>query len=216
MWKRSAIAISLAFAALALADDDGWQRVEQQDGIVVSTREQPGKQMPSFRGQAELKGPVLQVLAVVLDDQRSGEWAKDADEAELLRSIDDKTQIVYTRSHQRWPIRDRDLVLRRTIEVVSRGREYRVRLRCIGGEKPELAGVIRVKDCETSFLLRRVDPDTTYVDYQVRADPGGANPAWAVKWASKNIPFETLSALRRQLQKTREDYLDDMQRLARY
>jgi hypothetical protein len=189
---------------------------------VVSTRAQPGKQLPSFRGQGEVKAPLLQVLAVVLDDARSREWAKDADEAEVLRRIDAHTQIVYSRSHQTWPVRDRDLVMKRT--VVREGEQYRVRLVCLSthaprdsarfdpGEKPQREGVIRIEDCETEFVLRALDAERTFVDYRVRADPGGTNPDWAVRWASKNIPLATLSALRTQVEKTRGAY--DLKRLA--
>ncbi|MET0284871.1 MAG: START domain-containing protein [Polyangiales bacterium] len=208
MWKQALIALS--FAGVATAQDDGWKKLGEERGIVVSTREQPGKQLPSFRGQGEVKAPLLQVLAVVLDDARSKEWAKDADEAEVLRRIDAHTQVVYSRSHQTWPVRDRDLVMKRT--VAREGEAYRVRLECIPGEKPKVEGVIRIEDCETEFVLSRRDETTTYVDYRVRADPGGNNPDWAVKWASKNIPLDTLKNLRKQVAKTRGKY--DLDKLA--
>jgi hypothetical protein len=209
MWKQTIVALLLTSVAAAQAEA-GWRKVSEERGIVVSTREQPGKQLPSFRGQGEVKAPILQVLAVVLDDARTREWAKDADEAEVLRRIDDHTQIVYSRSHQTWPVRDRDLVMKRT--VAQEGEAYRVRLECIAGEKPKVDGVIRIEDCETEFVLRPVGPETTAVDYRVRADPGGTNPDWAVKWASKNIPLETLIALRKQVAKTKGKY--DLERLA--
>jgi hypothetical protein len=209
MWKQTVLACFVASVASA-QDEAGWRKLSEERGIVVSTREQPGKQLPSFRGQGEVKAPLLQVLAVVLDDARSREWVKDADEAEVLRRIDDHTQIVYSRSHQTWPVRDRDLVMKRT--VAKEGESYRVRLLCMAGEKPKLDGVIRIEDCETEFVLRALDPETTHVDYRVRADPGGSNPDWAVKWASKNIPLETLRALRKQVVKTRGKY--DLKRLA--
>lgn len=193
--------------SVGIAQDEGdWRKIHEEHGVVVSTREQPGKALPSFRGEGNVHGSVLHVLAVVLDDARSKEWAKDAGEAEVLRVIDPRTQIVYTRSPQTWPVRDRDLVMKRTVEVLERGRAFRVRLSCLPGERPELKTAIRIKDCDTVFVLRAVDASTTHVDYRVRADPGGSNPAWAVRWASKNIPLETLLSLRRQLTKTRGQY----------
>jgi hypothetical protein len=198
-------------AASGQDPDRTWKKVLDQHGIVVSTREQPGQELPSFRGEGNVEGSVLHVLAVVLDDTRSREWAKDADEAKILRTIDARTQVVYTRSHQTWPIRDRDLVMKRTVEVLEPGRAFRVSLACLPGEKPEIEAAIRIKDCDTVFVLRKVGVETTHVDYRVRADPGGSNPAWAVRWASKNIPLETLVALRKQIVRTKGQYGDVMQ-----
>lgn len=200
-------ASSLVRAGVA-QDPPDWRTIHQEHGVVVSTREQAGKALPSFRGEGNVHGSVLHVLAVVLDDARSKEWAKDAGEAQVLRVIDPRTQIVYTRSKQTWPIRDRDLVMKRTVEVLEPGRAFRVRLSCLSGEKPELSAAIRIKDCDTVFVLRAVDASTTHVDYRVRADPGGSNPAWAVRWASKNIPLETLLSLRKQVAKTKGKYDD--------
>ena len=214
-YRHWAVAGSLLAAGWTVSsasgqDDREWHTILQERGIVVSARAQAGQALPSFRGQGEVKGDVLHVLAVVLDDARTKEWAKNADEAEILRTIDARTQVVYTRSHQTWPIRDRDLVMKRTVEVLEPGTAFRVRLVCVPGEKPELADAIRIKDCDTVFVLRKLDAQTTHVDYRVRADPGGSNPAWAVRWASKSIPLETLVALRKQVLKTQGDYADVM------
>jgi hypothetical protein len=213
LFRQWAVVSSLLAAGWTVSvasgqDEPGWRTIVEERGIVVSTREQPGKALPSFRGQGNVNGSVLHVLAVVLDDARSKEWAKDADEAQVLRTIDAHTQVVYTRSHQTWPIHDRDLVMKRTVEVLEPGTAFRVRLVCVPGEKPEIAAAIRIKDCDTVFVLRKVDEQTTHVDYRVRADPGGSNPAWAVRWASKNIPLETLVALRKQIVKTKGQYAD--------
>jgi hypothetical protein len=177
-----------------------------EDGVQVSTREEPGHALPSFRGRGEVRGSVLHVLAVVLDDERAKEWARSADESEVLRKIDARTEIVYSRARQIWPVRDRDLVMRRSIEVLRPGAEFRVRLVCVPGEKPRVEDVVRMTDCETVFWLRKIDAARTWVEFRVRADPGGATPQRLVRWASQNVPLETLTALRRQVQKTRQHY----------
>jgi hypothetical protein len=146
------------------------------------------------------------VLAIVLDDSRVAEWAKDADEGSVLRAIDARTHIVYSRSHQSWPVRDRDLVMKRVVQIVHPAQEFRVHLTCIPGQKPEISGVIRIKDCQTLFILRKVDDSTTHVDYQVRVDPGGSNPDWLVRAVSKSTPLDTLLGLRKQALKTRGQY----------
>ena len=200
-------AFLLGSARYVLGDDEsGWSKIYEERGVVVSTRAEAGQELPRFRGQATLAGDVLHVLAILLDDARSKEWAKSADEAAVLRSIDARTQIIYSRSHQSWPVRDRDLVMRRSIEVVKPAQAFRVRLVCIPGEKPAVEGVIRLAHCETTISLQKVDARHTYVDYRVRADPGGNSPSFMVRWASKSIPFDTLTALGKQIKRTRGQY----------
>jgi hypothetical protein len=202
-------------ACAARADDEadgtGWRTIHAEQGVEVSTREEPGSALPSFRGRAEVRGSILHVLAVVLDDERAKEWAKSADEAEVLRKIDARTEIVYSRARQIWPVRDRDLVMKRSIEVLRPGAEFRVRMVCVPGEKPRLDDVVRMTDCETVFWLRKLDAARTWVEFRVRADPGGATPARLVRWAARSVPVETLTALRRQVEKTRAHYAAAMQ-----
>jgi hypothetical protein len=189
-----------------VAAEDGWKRIHEEQGVFVSVRDIPGQSLPMLRGVGRVEGPLLHVLAVVLDDSHVSEWAKGADENRVLREIDPLTHIVYSRSHQPWPVHDRDLVMKRSVQVVAPEREYRVHLTCAAGEKPELSGVIRIKQCDTLWVLRKLDDDTTLVDYQVHVDPGGSSPDWLVRAASKNTPLDTLLGLRKQVARTRGRY----------
>jgi hypothetical protein len=199
-------ALALVGIVRAEGQGDAWRTLYEERGVLVSTQEEPGQDLPRLRGQARLNAPVLHLLAILLDDQHSVEWAKGADETNVLRNLDGRTQIIYARSRQPWPVKDRDLVMRRTVQVLEPGRAYRVHLVCLPGEKPRLDNVIRVQRCETSFVLRAVDAVTTQIDYRVHADPGGHTPAWMVRMASKSIPLDTLNGLAKQIERTRGKY----------
>lgn len=194
---------SASLSSGSAQEASGWKMLEKKSGIAVSAKEISGRSIPMYRGQAQVGGPILEVLAVILDDARSKEWAKDVSEAEVLRVIDDNTTVVYSRSHQTWPVRDRDLVMKRTVVVSSPGEAYQVKLVCLSKEKPEVSRVVRIKDCESTFTLKKIDDKTTAVDFQMRVEPGGNHPDWAVRMASKNVPYETLVGLKNQVQRTR-------------
>jgi len=198
--------VAQALAAPLHADEPGWRIIHEERGVTVSTREEPGHAMASFRGEGAVAGDILHVLAVVLDDGRAREWARGADESKILRSVDARTQIVYSRSKQTWPVQDRDLVMKRTVEILKPGSDYRVRLVCVDGEKPKVDDAVRIRDCETLFVLHKIDATHTKVEFRVRADPGGASPDWIARMASKSIPLDTLVGLRKQIEKTRGTY----------
>ena len=197
-----------AFALGAKADDArGWRFVSDSDGVKVSERTDPGSDIASFRGQAKLRGAVLHLLSVLTDDERSPEWQDTVTEGRRLRVLDGlRSQIVYSRTNQPWPIRDRELVMHRTIEVVQPGKAYRVRLVCAPKAIPANEGVVRVSDCKSSFLLQKLDEQLTYVEAQVRVDPGGATPDWITNMASKNVTRGTLTALQKQADRTQGEY----------
>ena len=195
------------------AQEPGWERLRQEQGIALSTRHEPGRKTATFRAIGEVSGSLWHVLAVVMDDVRAKQWATAADESKVLRVVDGRTQIVYSRSHQTWPVRDRDLVMQRRLERLAPG-ELRVRLTCVTGEKPEVSSVVRIRDCETTFLLRKLDEQRTLVEFRMRAD-AGAGPEWLTKLAAQGIPLDTLKGLRAQIDKTRGRYGPEIEALQR-
>lgn len=197
---------SLASQSLADSTSEGWRTLYQEEGILVSVHEEPGVDLPGMRGQTQINADIDHLLAILLDDQRSTEWAKGADETRVLRKLDARSQLIYAHSRQPWPVRDRDLIMKRTVEVLTPGQAYRVHLVCVPDERPELADIVRVRRCETSFVLRAVDATHTRIDYRVQADPGGKIPAWMVRRASRSIPLDTLRALAKQVELTRGKY----------
>lgn len=200
------LAVSLTATAFAEENKNGWKTLFEEEGVLVSTRPEPGIDLPSMRGQTTLNADLFHVLAILLDDTRSTEWAKGADETQVLRSIDPRTQLIYAHSRQPWPVKDRDLVMKRTVDVLKPGHTYRVHLVCMPSERAELENVIRVKRCETVFELSVIDRAHTRVDYRVHADPGGHIPSWMVRRASRSIPAETLRSLAKQVELTRGRY----------
>ena len=200
-----ALAISAAFA------EAPWQLLSSERGITVTTRDEPGRDFPTFRGQGVLGVPVLQALAVVLDARGAMEWAVGADEVDLIRALDARSVLLYTRNHAPWPVSDRDLVVKRVVRVLRPAEEFRIDMACIDGQRPKVKRAVRVTDCASHFALRKVDATRTHVEYQVSLDPSGSLPAWLVRWASKRIPFDTLVNLERQVKKSGTKYAAEVQ-----
>src|SRR5262245_54835242 len=123
LWCASATAAGEANAG-------AWRVLGQQRGITVSVRNEPGRELPTFRGQGVIEGNVLLVLAIVLDVEAATQWAEGADEVALVREIDARTQVIYTRTDTPWPVSDRDIIMKRRTEVLRAGEAFRLHLEC--------------------------------------------------------------------------------------
>ncbi len=188
-------------AQLAVAqerDAAAWQVVDCERGITVSRREQPGWGLPAYRGEGHVHGSVLQVLSVMLDIRMLSRWAFGVDLARVIKRIDARTDVIYLYSDLPWPVRDRDMILRKEVQVLEPGAAFRINLSCDARAEPERKGVVRVATCSSSFVVRRVDADTTAIDYVMSLDPGGLLPHWAGNYVAEHVPFNTLVALEAQ------------------
>lgn len=169
--------------------------VDRERGITLSRKEQPGCGLPAFRGEGHLQGGVLQVLAVMLDMKVLHRWAYGVDEARVIKRVDERTELLYLYSDLPWPVRDRDMIVRKQVEVLKAGSEFRISLKCEPKAQAERDGVIRVQHCRSSFLVTKVNAETTDIDYVMSLDPAGLLPKWAGSFVAKNVPFKTLVAL---------------------
>ena len=205
---------SLFVAALCFAEAPagGWSVIEEERGITVSRREQPGCGLPSFRGQGPVRGGVLQILALMLDSNSVDQWADGVNESRLLKRIDENVELIYLYSDLPWPVRDRDMIVRRTVQVVKPGEEFHIHLKCEPTATPEVDGAVRVKKCKSGFRLRRLDESNTEIDYEMNLDPGGLLPKWAGSYVAKNVPFKTLVTLEERAAQTRGKYEAVVQR----
>jgi hypothetical protein len=183
-----------------------WTVIEQNRGITVSRREQPGCDLPSFRGQGQVRGSVLQILALMLDSDSVEHWAYGVDEAKLLKRFNAHEELIHLYSDVPWPVRDRDMIVRRRVEVVQPGREFHIHLRCEPDALPEQRGTVRVKKCSSGFHLRWIDAETTEVDYEMSMDPAGLLPKWASNYITKHVPFKTLVAIEKRAAQTEGRY----------
>jgi hypothetical protein len=189
------------------AVEAGWTRVAEDEGIVVSSRPSERSELPIFRGVAQVDAPLLEVLAVVTDADRHQEWLFSCSDSALVAQTSAATGIVYNRTEAPWPVPDRDVVLDSRVEIVDGEREVIVRFSATEHpERPPTKGVVRMPYLQGHYHLLAVDEGRTRVEYQVDSDPGGSLPAWLATRGTREMPLETLRALRSQLARTRGAY----------
>lgn len=205
--------IILLLAASPAAGAPKWKKILREDGISVSTREVQGRGFPTFRGVGVVHGNIFEVLAVLSDIKRYTEWQDSCVEAKLLRKINEREYVVYSRTDAPWPVSDRDAVNRSKVHVDLKRRIINVKFRAIRTPlKGAVSGVVRMNKLRGHFKLTSITRDKTRVDYKVDADPGGLLPTWLAKIATKKLPLQTIKKLRKQVKRTRGWYAKRIKR----
>ncbi len=200
-WTRPVILALLLAPASAYADD--WEEISDEDGIKVWRRDVEGSDFVMFRGRGPVEAPILDVAAVIRDADRETEWMANCVDAATLRFLTATDAVVYHRTGSpAFFVSDRDTVLVTRTKVVPEERKIVVTFtQTEDPTMPPKDGVVRMPQLEGHWILKQIDVDTTEVEYQVQADPGGALPAWLVNLVSKGLPYHTLTGLRDQVKK---------------
>lgn len=191
------LAVSL-FGGAALAGG-AWEKIDEDEGIVVYRKDVPSSPLLAFRGDAIVDAPIEKVLWVLGDNAHRTDWVDRLAESRILEKKGDYDFVVYQHFDLPFPITDRD--------YVYRGRAYReasgkviVTLESVTHEKaPQTVGVRA--DLVGSRYVLTPKGGKTHVSVEIQTDPKGSVPAWLVNTIQKRWPVKTLTGLRGQVRK---------------
>lgn len=197
----------LAVLFVLPANASGWEEVKRENGIVVYEKEAPGRDLATFRGVAKVDADLYQVLAVLADNDRRTEWQHRCIDARTIEHKGGFKRVAYNRTDAPWPADDRDVVLMTNVRVAKPGKLLFAEFRGISHRKmPKVDGVVRMPYLKGHYKLEWLSDTQTRVEYLVDADPGGWLPDWIANRASKELPFKTLTGLRKQVKRTKGVY----------
>lgn len=202
------------FSGTAPADPaSAWQTVQEQEGIRVDRRQVPDSPLHEFRAYGIIDVPISRILAVFADSARTPEWMSGVVEQKILGGtlpIDLSAQACDTESTHRCGM---DLYNRIKIGTGFTDRDVVVWIRLYADVKnkqvwllfnsvdryPKTPGVVRMPFLNGHWMFRPIQGgEATFAEYQVHGSPGMWFPNWVVNLASKKVPYETLSALKKQ------------------
>ena len=214
-WSRRDVLLGAAgsVASLSLSrnafakNPNKWETITREQAILVSTRVEPGRQFPSFRGIGRVNGSVWEVLAILADADRHMEWMHQCNGSKLIKAIDDSNQIIYNRTDAPWPVKDRDVVLRSNYAVAKEGKDIWSRFKQTrDSSMGPVDGVVRMPTLTGRYHLVSTSESQCLVEYRVNADPGGSLPDWVVTQTTKDLPLHTLINLRARVKKMSGTY----------
>jgi hypothetical protein len=202
--------LSAPFTASAHAQ--GWEVLRQEEGVVVSMRAEPGRELPSFKGVGRVKSNMYHLLAILSDGTRRREWMTRSGVTRVLKRVSDSEGISYQQTLAPWPVSDRDVVMHTRIYRREAPLEI---VATFDGEvwKEKIAGVDRGDFIEMSYLkgywrLVYISDQETDVTYMVNTHPGGSLPDWLIRRITRDLPFYTITGMRDQAKKTAGQYTD--------
>jgi hypothetical protein len=201
-WLLSSCACALLLClffstSLSLAASSNWQLIEDDDGIKVWSLAIPGRDLPGFRGITRIDAPIDHVMRYILDVSKHTDWMYNCDESRLIKRLSATRHILYNRINAPWPVKDRDVVVDVDHRYTPQRTAVTFRFRTTKeGHVPVPRRVVRIPRLEGFYRFWQESPTRTNALYQVEVDIGGNVPDRAARRYARSLPFETLRALR--------------------
>jgi hypothetical protein len=183
----------------------GWEKIRDEDGIVVHRKEVEGSPLVAFRGEGVIDAPIARVAIVQMDLEHAPEWIDRLVEARVLEVRSDAEYVTYSHVGAPVVVSDRDFVNRATIEFAPPDR-IKFNLQSVDDPPGPKTSYVRGKLLHSSFELTALDPSHTRIVCEIHADPRGSLPKWVVNLFQKGWAYKTIMQLRKQV--TRPDVVD--------
>jgi len=211
-----AVSLLAAFAiqGVALADAPAkapaWEQFDQEDGITMFRRDVPGSDIVALRGEGFVEAPITRVASVLIDRKRATEWIDRLVKTKELRKISETESINWNHIKTPTPLKDRDFVFKTLLTTDPAKKQVLFRYYSVKDPAaPETDDYVRGYFKEGKFELTMASRKNkngtvtrgTIVVAEVMVDPRGSVPTFLVNMVQRSWPFQTLTALRKQVKK---------------
>lgn len=191
------------FASASVTPPAEWEEIHRDELVTVYKKDVQGSDVLAVKGVGTLDAPFAKVVSVVLDAPSRSKWMEQVESVEILKVVSPTERIAYWHLSPPWPIRDRDLVIRETIEIDKAAKRLTLRMQSIEDPAyPPHPDRIRAELFDASFVASPVDGGTrTAMVAESHADPKGSIPKWVVNIYQKDMPTKSI---RRMLKRANE------------
>ena len=158
-----------------------WTEAYHKNGLVIFTKDTAeGRRVIAV---SEVEVPPEAVFNVLVDFEHYREFMPYVQESEVLSRTGDNEVVTYARiappfiSERDYPLKVRLTHRPAAGDGTNKGGTFKVEWTALPGAKPEVAGVVRVKLNEGSWLAEPLDGGRrTRLTYTLLTDPGGLIP----------------------------------------
>merc|ERR1711965_1056196 len=162
---------AIATAAAKLTPE--WRVVSAAKGVTTRARIDATSQLCAVHGEAVVEASVAELMSVFGDLDQHGHWDATLVDAREWTGADGGTY-VYQRFKQPWPVRDRELVLRR--REWRRNQTVSVHFESVDEGTPVAPGAVRTLAHGVWWNFTAVSETETLISHYSCVDPGGPFP----------------------------------------
>ena len=201
MYKAFFISLFLLIAQADVFAQSAWKLSTDKEGIKIYTSEVPNSKVKAVRVECEINATMAQLVAVLMDVNRSAEWIYHTKSCELIKRVSVDELYYYSEIDLPWPASNRDFVAHLTVTHNPVTKVVVIDGPAVAGMVPVKEGIVRIANSTGRWILTPDGPDKVKINYTLHADPGGNIPGWITNMFATNGPLQIFRKLKIQVQK---------------
>lgn len=196
-----ALTVLLLFGTTSFMFKSSWELQKGDNGVQVYTRSIEGWDINEYKATTKIKTTLDKVVEAYRYGENRAKWmSKRATGIKNLKEISKDKIYTYTYADAPWPVSDRDQISLVEYTYPKEGVVV-AKLTCVPDYIPVKSGVVRVARMKCHWKFEDLKNGYVQVTTQAVADPGGSLPTWLINANIVSGPHETLSGLRKYLEK---------------
>jgi hypothetical protein len=200
-----ALRLSFTLSIFAGVDDIKWQLVDTENNFTLYNADFPNSDILAIKGETVLDYPMEKVFTVFYDIHRQKEWVNRLKHAEIVQMKSFANRVVYTQGELPWPADDRDFLMNNTCFYQKEKKQLNCDMASIEDPKfPANKDSVHVRAIVLAggFQLNDLGNNKTKIMVYIHGDPKGSIPTFIVNIIQSNWPKESISNLKKQLEKS--------------
>lgn len=183
------------FSLAPLFSQTEWEKVKEEDGIIVYSRDLPNSNFKEFKTIAESALVSHNAVVGQLNDVESHpEVFKTVEKATLTENTPRRYKI-FSLLDLPWPMSDRSMWIDNIITHNDEASEIKIDIDCIPELTYEEEGYFHIENCNGHWFVKSIAENESYIEYQFFLDLGGNAPARLVNMKSIEENYKTVKSV---------------------
>lgn len=186
-------------AALAFDFNLDWKVEHVESNLRLYSAEVDGSTLRAVKATTVVDATVAQIMEKLIDISNREQWDPVCAEAYRVGEAKENSDIVYLRNSLPWPLKDRDMVIRR--EWGGRNdaeRGWMVTTAVLSQEHVSMVdGVVRLNVVRGKWKVELANNGGVRITMFAHAEPGGTAPEWLADRFIIKGPLEALHGFRK-------------------